>query len=604
MGKFKFKVDSWWAGLIVIALFLRLIFGAFVFHTDLKGHYMEAKLTQQDIRAGYEEGFKQNMPLHYPPVIYILYNTHRFINGWMFSPYFSNWLNDTSFLHLEHNPNIFRDLLVMKLPIMLFDFLTALMLVLLAPVGKKRLAGALWLLNPFSIYAIYFFGQFDVIAAFLILLTIYLWRKDKLVWAYGILGLAAAVKVFPLLLLPVFLIYDSRSLVKKFRGIAIFTAVFLVSLTPILTSVIALKSVFLSNLTGGLFKAAIDLGGGKSLPIFLVVYLFILGGLLLKYIKKPSLESVIFILMTLLLVLSDFHPQWMVWIMPLLVLLLVNRVVGLIESIIYLLSYMGVSLLIDDKFVGLGTLKAINQSFDSVPSIRFFMEKIGVGTQLQSLFNALLLVCTGLFTFQIFRQFDNFKTLSIEKINLRRTISLWIGSLTVFIIFVHIPLVFFGKLVDSSHIEEQSRIILTEGTTVSQEIKINNPNFNALELRLKNIGLRNHNNITISLASGNGSIVYSKKINAGSIGDDFNLLLKFPPVESSAGQKFTLSLNQPETVKKDEELVLPYDGITYDSWILVNSKPINGSLSYTAFYTTGGLLDNLKYSYNSILRKI
>lgn len=604
MLKLKTKFDSWWVGLIVIAIFLRLIFAGFFFHTDIKGHYMEAQLAQTNISAGYEQGVKQNTPLHYPPVIYVLYNTHRYINGWMFSPTFQNWLNDGSFLHLENNPNMFRDLFVMKLPILLFDFLTALVLIALAPIGRKRLAAALWLLNPFSLYAIYFFGQFDIIAAFFVLTAILLWHKNRLTLSYGILGLAAAVKVFPLLLLPVFLIYDNRSLLKKASGVASFALVFLLCLAPILTSVIALKSVFLSNLTGGLFKASIELGGGKSLPIFLVAYLMILTVLLLNYLKKPLLESVIFIVLALLLTLSDFHPQWMVWLMPLLVLLLVKKVIGWVETLIFLITYLGVSLLIDDKFVGLGTLKAVNQSFDSIPSIRFFTDKLGLGIQIQSLLNALLVVCTGIFSFQVFKSNLNFKSLNLEKINLLKLFPVWLISLLIFIIAAHLPLVFFGRLVDSSRVEEQSRLILTENTTISQKIKINNNNFNGLEIRFKNIGLRNRNNITISLASETGSTVLTEKINAAAIGDDYNLMLKFPAIVDSVGQTYILTINQPEAVAEEEELVIPYDGKTTESEIIVNNIPQNGSLSYTAFRSTGNLLDNLNYSVSSIIKKL
>jgi hypothetical protein len=492
----------------------------------------------------------------------------------------------------------------MKLPILLFDFLTALVLIALAPIGRKRLAAALWLLNPFSLYAIYFFGQFDIIAAFFVLTAIFLWHKNKLTLSYGILGLAAAVKVFPLLLLPVFLIYDSRSLFKKISGVASFALVFLLCLAPILTSVIALKSVFLSNLTGGLFKASIELGGGKSLPIFLVAYLMILTVLLLNYLKKPLLESVIFIVLALLLTLSDFHPQWMVWLMPLLVLLLVKKVIGWVETLIFLIAYLGVSLLIDDKFVGLGTLKAVNQSFDSIPSIRFFTDKVGLGTQIQSLLNALLVVCTGIFSFQIFKNNLNFKSLNLEKINLLKLFPVWLISLVIFIIAAHLPLVFFGRLVDSSRVEEQSRLILTENTTISQKIKITNNNFNGLEIRFKNIGLRNRNNITISLASETGSAVLTEKINAASIGDDYNLMLKFPAIADSAGQTYLLTINQPEAVAEEEELVIPYDGKTTESEIIVNNIPQNGSLSYTAFRSTGNLLDNLSYSLSSIIKKL
>ena len=604
MAKFNFKFDSWWIGLITIALVLRLFFAAFIYHTDVKGHYKEAQLAQNNIAEGYETGVREKTPLHYPPVIYVLYNTHRFVNGWMFSPNFQTWLNDTSFLHLENNPDIFRDLLVMKLPILLFDFLTAFLLIMLAPFGKKRLAAALWLLNPFSLYAIYTFSQFDIIAAFLVLLSIFLWHKNKFTWVYAALGLAAAVKVFPLLLLPVFLIYDPRSLIKRILGVGTFALVFLLCLAPILTSVIALKSVFLSNLTGGLFKASIDLGGDKFLPIYLAVYLIILASLFLGYIKKPAIEAVIFILLTFLLVLSDFHPQWMVWIMPLMILLLVNKLIGWIESLVFLLSFMGVSLLINDKFMALGTLKAINQSFDSIPSTRFFLDKVGLGTQLQSLFNAILLVCTSLFAFQIFKNLNNFKTLAIEKIRLKKVIPIWIGSLVLFIILAHIPLVIFGRLIDSSHTSEQSRISLMENTSVSQRIVINNPNFNGVELKLKNINLRNTNNITVSIAQENGPTIFNEKIYAGTIGDDYNLLLDFPARPDSKDAAYVITINQSESVEKEQELIIPYDGETYDTQIIVNNEPINGSVAYTAFHSTGGLLENLKYSLSSILRKI
>ncbi len=565
---------------------------------------MEANLAIGNIAAGYEQGIKQNTPLHYPPVIYVLYNTHRYVNAWMFSPNFQGWLNDSSFLHLENNPSMFRDLFVMKLPILLFDFLAAMLLIALAPIGRKRLAAALWLLNPFSIYAIYFFGQFDIIAAFFVLLSIYLWRKNKLTFAYGILGLAAAVKVFPLLLLPIFLIYDGRSILKKISGVISFAVVFLLCLAPILTSVVALKSVFLSNLTNGLFKASIELGGGKSLPIFLVAYLLILGVLLLNYIKKPLLESVVFIVLALLLTLSNFHPQWMVWLMPLLVLLLVKKVIGWVETLVFLIAYLGVSLLIDDKFVGLGTLKAINQSFDSIPSIRLFVDKVGLGAQIQSLLSALLVVCTGLFSFQIFRGNFNFRTLGFDKISLLKLFPVWLISLVIFILLAHIPLMLFGRLIDSSRNAEQSRIILVENTSVTQNIKINNNNFNGLEVRFKNISLRNRSNITISLASKTGFSVFNQKINAGSIGDDYNLMFKFPAIPDSAGQTYALTINQPEIVKKEEELVIPYDGETYETEIIVNNIPQNGSLSYTAFHSTGSFLDNLNYSFKSILSKI
>lgn len=565
---------------------------------------MEAALTQNGIASGYEQGVKQQTPLHYPPVIYILYNSHQFINSWMFSPYFQSWLKDGSFLHLENNESIFRDLLVMKLPIMLFDFLTALLLILIAPFGKKRLAAALWLLNPFSLYAIYFFGQFDIIAAFLVLASIYLWHKNKFNISYAVLGLAAAVKIFPLLLLPIFLIYDPRSKLKKISGTSLFAAVFLICLAPIITSVIALKSVFLSNLTGGLFKASIDLGGGKSLPVFLVIYFSFLSLLAFNYLKKPVIEAAIFIVLAFLLVLNDFHPQWMVWLFPIMVILLTKKLIGWAESLIFLLSYLGLSLLINDKFVSLGTLKAINQSFDSLPSIRFVVDKLGLGSQIESILTAILVSTAGIFTYQILRPNLNIKSLNLPHLSLFKISSVWAVALLIFFITAHLPLVFLGKIVDSSKTPDQDRIILTQNTTISQNIQIKNNNFNAIEIRFKNINLRNKNNLIITISALGGPTIYSGTINAASLGDDYNLMLKFPTQNNSKNQTYNITITQPEPVEKEMELVIPYDGKSTDSEITLNNEFINGSLSYSAFTSTGSLLDNLKYSLTSILRKI
>src|SRR6185295_19082492 len=105
---------------------------------------------------------------------YILYNLHLTLDHFLFSPDFSSWMGDQSFEQLDRNPFIFRDLLVMKLPLILFDFLAGFLIILISPQTKKRLAGAIWFFNPFSLYAIYQFGQFDIIVSFLILLSVYL----------------------------------------------------------------------------------------------------------------------------------------------------------------------------------------------------------------------------------------------------------------------------------------------------------------------------------------------------------------------------------------------------------------------------------------------
>ena len=177
-------------------------------------------------------------------------------------------MKDWSYSQVANHPHIFRDLLVMKLPLILFDLLAALVVILIVPIKKRELAAVLWLFNPFSIYAIYGFSQFDIIPTFLVLLSLFFWRKEKFHYSYAALGLAAGVKVFPLLLLPYYLILDSRNIKARIIGLGVAIAGFLICLAPIITSTVALKSIFLSNLTGGVFQARIPLGSSMFIPIY------------------------------------------------------------------------------------------------------------------------------------------------------------------------------------------------------------------------------------------------------------------------------------------------------------------------------------------------
>ncbi len=72
---------------------------------------------------------------------------------------------------------------------------------------RSRLAASLWLLNPYVVWNVAVGGMFDVIPALFSLLAIWFLLKDEETLSALMLGLGISSKIYPLLFLPVMLLY-------------------------------------------------------------------------------------------------------------------------------------------------------------------------------------------------------------------------------------------------------------------------------------------------------------------------------------------------------------------------------------------------------------
>jgi len=593
-----------WLGLIILGILLRIVLAGFVYHTDIKGQYHEAQLLDYGVAQGYQRGVDETTPLHYPPPIYLLYNIYPKVGNLIFSDYFDDWMKDWSYSQVANHPKIFRDLLAMKVPLILFDLLVAFLLIKIVSSEKKGLALAVWLFNPFSLYAIYAFSQFDIIPTSLVLLSVFFWKRRKFNFSYLSLGLAAGVKVFPLLLLPYYLILDARNIKMRLVSAGIAIVSFIICLAPILTSPVALKSVFLSNLTSGVFQARIPLGSSMFLPIYVALYLFLLILIMFKAVAKPSIESAIFLVLGTLLGLSSFNPQWMIWVMPFLLMLSCEAKIGWKETLGMMLSYVGVVLLINDSFVSVGLFRAVNNTFATLPSLRSFLDRVGVGEQLQGVANALLSAFVLLINLEILKKISvPFKPLG-SKPKIMQILILWIVGLISIFFLAHIPLTIFGRYLDTNHMVEQSRISLSDGTKVSQRIFVDNPNFFQIQIRLKNVGRKNNQIHAFSLSDDRGNLLKRFDIGGLAIGDDFDLDLTFPSIADSQGKHFILEIQAPKEVGTGTEIILPYNKDANDGWLSVNGQVIPGKLAYYTYYKVGGYWSNVGYTLNNLFQKL
>ena len=101
--------------------------------------------------------------------------------------------------------------------------------------GREPFWALLYWLNPMLIYSVYNAGHMDIILAPLLLGALYL-AKQRPLWASWVLGLAAAVKIWPLILGPVLLRGHRQSLWIYVGGGIIMGLMALILLSPMLLS--------------------------------------------------------------------------------------------------------------------------------------------------------------------------------------------------------------------------------------------------------------------------------------------------------------------------------------------------------------------------------
>jgi hypothetical protein len=105
--------------------------------------------------------------------------------------------------------------LIMKIPIILSDLLAGIVTSLLVQRATRSDRAAqkaffAWYLNPFTSFWMYYFGGFDVVPTFVLLMAVLFGNKKQ--WFRGgfCLAVASLLRLFPFLLFPFFLIYSSR----------------------------------------------------------------------------------------------------------------------------------------------------------------------------------------------------------------------------------------------------------------------------------------------------------------------------------------------------------------------------------------------------------
>jgi hypothetical protein len=346
---------------IILALILRLLIAPFFYHPDLKSQNFHFQFLSHGVLNIYQyiADNKSNLPyrdtFNYLPLTYFTFGSIHLLEKPFQAPGFYSWLNDWG-ENQNSSANFPYFLLVLKIPYIILDFSIA---YLLFKITRSKYTLNLWLFNPISLYLIYVLGNFDVLPVFLTLLSFY-WLKTNPIKSFLVFGIAIALKLYPLLFLPFFLIHYSHKPSDWLKYSLLSLTPLLISILPFIQSTAFWQSFFGSGLTQKIFELKIF-----SFPIFPILYLF----LLIFYLLKTKLNIIYYLFFVFLLFVSfvNFHPQWILWFFPFLFLekKIVQKYLILIPVFILIFAYIS---LFNDNFLFWGHLLPIDSEFILVSS--------------------------------------------------------------------------------------------------------------------------------------------------------------------------------------------------------------------------------------------
>ena len=201
---------------IILALILRLLVAPFFYHPDLKSQHFHFQFLSHGVSNIYQyiATNKNSLPyrdtFNYLPLTYFSLGTYHALLKPLFPQNLSVWLNDWSAAQNSYD-NFPFFMLILKLPYFLFDL--GISFILLKLYGKKIFY--LWLFNPLNLYLIYILGNFDVIPVFFTALSWYFLKSSPKYLSFLTLGIATALKLYPVLFLPFFLLYKPKSIFRN-----------------------------------------------------------------------------------------------------------------------------------------------------------------------------------------------------------------------------------------------------------------------------------------------------------------------------------------------------------------------------------------------------
>ncbi len=216
------------------------------------------------------------------------------------------------------------DLLFYKLPMIFADVLIFFILgVILRKSVTRRIVQTAWALNPVAIFVSSVVGQVDIFIALFLLLAWLMLTKGKNYLAIFLVSFSALIKPVGLICLP-FLVLKAKdenkakTITSSVFSLILGVFIYFLGISPFLGSAAYKHYALFADQINKTVHAGIEVSNGTTIPFFFIA----LAAAYLLFInnKKSSGQSIALVLLSSL-VFANFHPQWFIWVTPLILLL-------------------------------------------------------------------------------------------------------------------------------------------------------------------------------------------------------------------------------------------------------------------------------------------
>lgn len=384
--------------ILLLVVTIYLIIAPITYHPDTKLVLYYATLGNEKIWNIYKylnDNLDNAPKFHYPPMNYWLVKSELPFVKLVGGTGIVKWLDTGSNIAFL-DKNIFLYNLATKLPIILTILITGFLIYKIAiksglSENKSRFAALIWYLNPITVFSGVIMGQNDIFAIFPFVVGLYFYF-DYPILAFLLFGLGGSVKSFPLIwAIALAGVYPTKNYFKKILLVSIPLLFYLMTLLPFLKYDYFVQDVLNSGLSKRMFELSV------IIPVvpFLLVIATLIG---MKKSLGDSYVGLCTLMVTINLVIlafSNFNPQWFMWIMPFLSILLVvkNR---WLSFLFILVPLFGITILFDDKYLYWGLISSVNPSLINLPFISEIFINIVVNTVLlNNTFRIILGVITG-----------------------------------------------------------------------------------------------------------------------------------------------------------------------------------------------------------------
>ncbi len=393
--------------LLIIAVLLRLLVSGLLFHPDIKTIAFQTSFLKTGVTDIYTylTNNKATLPLKeefvYFPLTYFTLGGYQAIVSPLLGNGFDKWLADGSANSVVNNPNIFKYLIALKLPLILVDIVIAyLLLGFFVDRKKGELAFELWLFNPFTIILIYAFSNIDLYAVLLTLIAFLLIKQEKIIKASAVLGVAIAFKLYPLLFVP-FLIVKGKNTKEKILAALIPISIFVATLLPF-WSTNFVNSALLSGLSTRIFSPNFVIGFGESMIVGLMLLSIMFGYAWINE-KSINLFNYFVVLLLTLFSFSHFHISWLLWIAPFLVILVIERPKLALPVFLWSTLAISIPFLYNDRSMTISLFRIYTSWFDLLPIPFTIVQKFYDPFGIQSMIHSLLAGISVVLSYNIFK---------------------------------------------------------------------------------------------------------------------------------------------------------------------------------------------------------